>query len=116
MKYFTQEDKKIDWDKIDIGFIEKLEMAREKSGIPYIITRTYSTPENSVKVGGSNTDSHTEIPCKAADILAKDARSRSLILEGLYFAGFHRIGVNDKNGHIHVDDSTRLDQHVFWVE
>jgi hypothetical protein len=116
MKYFSKNDKKIDWNRTSILFLEKLEVAREKSGVPYVITRTYSTPEHSVAVGGSKTDAHTEIPCQAADIAAGSPRMVSDILRGLYFAGFNRIGIDTEYRHIHVDSSPNKDQNVFWIE
>ena len=116
MNYFSKEtDPKIDWDKIDMPTLERLDIARGKAGIPYEITRTYSTPEHSVSVGGTATDAHTDNPCKAFDIVCIGDENRAKILGSCWEVGFRRFGINNINGHIHVDDSDRPSPAI-WIE
>lgn len=115
--YFTPEtDKAIRFDKVDHDSLAMLEVARGIAGVPFVITSTYRTPDESVTVGGNNNDAHTEDPCSAFDIAYMDHTTRALIIYALAKAGFQRIGVNEKNGHIHTDASKKLPSPAFWIE
>lgn len=117
MRYFSPEgDPKINFSFVDMHSMTMLDNAREIAGIPFIITRSYSTPEHSVAVGGFRDDAHTEIPCTAFDIKSIDSNSRFIIVGALLQAGFKRVGINAKNGHIHADNSPRLPHNVLWIE
>lgn len=123
LKYFSPiNDPKIDWEKVDLDSIVLLDHARDIAGVPFQITRSYSTPAHSVAVGGFATDAHTEIPCTAFDILCTHAdgtfstQAAYKIIGALFEVGFSRIGVNVKNGHVHADNSPKLPQEVFWIE
>lgn len=121
LKYFSRlNDRKIDFDKVDLDSIVLLDHARAIAGVPFQITSHYRTPEHSLEVGGLKADAHTEQPCTAFDIycLRPDGSWDSLkafkIIAALIQVGFIRIGAG--NGHIHVDKSTRLPQPRFWLE
>lgn len=117
MSYFTPEtDPKIDFDKLDPLALAMLNNARDMAGMPFLITSHYRTPEHSVAVGGLNGDAHMEIPCGAFDIACDGGHECLRIVSGLIAAGFKRIGINSRNGHIHVDCSKNLPQEVMWVE
>lgn len=105
LKYFSPlNDRKIDWEKVDLDSIVLLDHARDIAGVPFQITSSYRTPERSVLVGGSKTDAHTEIPCTAFDIYCNwaggkwNSRAAFKIIAALIQVGFKRIGVNGKNG------------------
>lgn len=117
MPYFTPEtDPAIDFDKVDPAALDKLEKARVLAGVPFVITSTYRTPEHSLEVGGLNNDAHTEDPNSAFDIKCPDHSIRARIIYALVQAGFRRVGINEKNGHVHVDDSEKLPKPAFWIE
>lgn len=117
MGYFSPAtDPKIDFPNMDKDSLDMLEVARDEAGVPFVITSTYRTPEQSVSVGGLNNDAHTEQPCSAYDIQYKDHSARAMIIFGLAKAGFRRIGVNKLNHHVHVDNSPNLPKPAFWLE
>ena len=115
-KYFTKKgDPRINFDLVSQEALDKLTLAREISGIPYKITSTYRTKEQDIALAGF-AGAHTETPCTAFDIAFKNSKDLFLILKGLFTAGFIRIGVNWNNNHIHVDDSKKLPNPVFFKE
>ena len=117
MEYFSPEtDTKIDWSRVDPIALGMLSTARGIAETPFVITSNYRTPEQSVACGGSATDAHTEDPCTAFDIACSDDRSMFLIVKGLIAAGFNRIGLNWKNGHVHCDNSKTHDPNVIFIE
>jgi len=117
MSYFTPEtDPAIDFEKVDPLALAMLNNARAMADMPFVITSHYRTSEHSVAVGGKNNDAHTEVPCSAFDIVCEDGHSCLRIICGVVAAGFKRIGINMKNGHIHIDNSKDLPQDVMWVE
>lgn len=104
---------KLPLDRIEakyIRFVEKLQIARTHSGVPYNIINGHRCSIYNRKVGGVHDSAHLDI---AADIEAKDSRTRMKIVAGLVLAGFDRIGVM-KNA-IHVDDELRKTPWVMWL-
>ncbi|HEY5139295.1 MAG TPA: D-Ala-D-Ala carboxypeptidase family metallohydrolase [Methylococcales bacterium] len=113
--YFTPEtDPAIDFDKVDKPTLSMLNQARDKAGIPFIITSHYRTPQHSMEVGGLPNDAHTEIPCTAFDISCTSGRELFAIVKAALDAGFKRVGLN--HSHVHVDRSSKLPLNVLWVE
>lgn len=92
-------------------FREKLTVAREIAGVPFVLNSAFRCPAHNTDVGGSGTSSH--LSGIAVDIRCKDSRERFLILRSLFYVGFHRIGVG-KN-FIHVDDDMTKPEKVCWV-
>lgn len=93
---------------IDYPFLDRLEIARVISGIPYIISSGFRCPIRN-KFVGSGSQNH--ISGKAADILCLNSHDRIRIMVGLVQAGFRRIGVYQK--HIHCD--TMDLQEAIWL-
>lgn len=117
MSYFTPEnDPKIDFTKVDKAALARLEIARGKAGVPFVITSNYRTPEHSEEVGGFKDDAHTKNPCSAFDIACVDGNSRFRIVQALLAAGFNRIGINTKNNHVHVDADVTKPMNVLFIE
>ena len=83
---------------MDDLFLEKLDLARDMAGVPFIVNSGYRCPSHN-KVVGSSSDNHPS-GC-AADIRAIDSGSRLLVLHGLLKAGFRRIGLH--KSFIHAD-------------
>lgn len=118
LRYFSPlNDRNIDWDKVDIDSLVRLDEARHIAGVPFFITSNYRTPDNPA---GFATDSHREIPCSAYDIRCSHANGKwnaqkaFKIIPALISVGFNRLGAG--NGHIHCDRSTVLPPSVFWME
>jgi hypothetical protein len=117
LEHFSPEtDPKIDFPNMDEMALLMIDDARSKAGIPFSITSTYRTPEHSVEVGGSGKDAHTEHPCSAFDIAYSSKPERARIIFACHDSGFIRIGINEKNGHVHVDNSPNLPSPAFWIE
>jgi hypothetical protein len=113
--YFTPEtDPVIDFDNVDRPTLAMLNDARDRAGIPFIVTSNYRTPQHSVEVGGSLGDAHTEIPCTAFDISCTSGREMYFIIKAAFEAGFKRIGLN--HSHVHLDNSPKLPVQVMWIE
>ena len=95
-------------DRMDAAFISKLELARATAGVPFEITSGWRSKE----------DSKSHWLGKAVDIRAKTSAHRYAIVRGLILAGFRRIGVYYKTGHVHADTNTDAEgfpQDVFWI-
>ena len=104
-KYF----KEIEYN-MDLGFLAKLDEAREYAGIPFVINSSYRSPEQPESIKNP-TSSH--IKGLAVDIKAKDSRTRYKVLEALIHVGFNRIGIADT--FIHVDDDKEKSSDVVWT-
>ena len=95
-----------------IPFVERLQKARDKARIPFVITSGYRCPRHNAEIGGVPDSSHMK--GIAADIRIRSNRERFLILNGLMYAGFRRIGV--KHTYIHVDMDPDKSQFVTWLD
>lgn len=96
----------------DSLFLDKLEIAREIAGIPFIITSAARCKEHNKAVGGVDTSAHTK--GLAVDIAFKDSHSCYIILRSLYDAGFKRIGINFAKSFIHCDVDESKPQGVLF--
>lgn len=106
-KYFEE----INDGNMDLGFLAKLDEAREIADIPFKINSAFRTPEHNAKIGGKPNSSH--LRGLAVDIRAADSRTRFIILNALIKVGFSRIGI--AKTFIHVDLSEDKAQKVVWV-
>ena len=88
----------------------KLDQAREKAGVPFVITSGYRTTDTNELVGGVADSSHTT--GLAVDIATLTSYSRYRSILGLLGAGFNRIGVYKK--HLHCDIDTTKPKEVVW--
>lgn len=99
------------YERMDRDFIQKLDIARHISGVPYQITSGYRTHEHNIEVGGVADSSHRK--GLAVDISAVHSRTRYKVLMGLIRAGFTRIGIGKT--FIHVDDDRSKPPEVVWL-
>lgn len=90
-------------------FLDRLDKAREISGIPYHINSGFRTKEHNRAVGGSPTSSH--LGGYAADIGFKNQKEALMILRGLILAGFKRIGLAKTFIHVDSDPGKR---EAYW--
>lgn len=96
-------------------FLKKIDKAREISGVPYIITSGFRTPQHNEtlkKQGYKASPNSSHLKGVAADISCLDSGTRQKIVNGLIKAGFTRIGISDT--FIHCDcDSDKHD--AIWL-
>ncbi len=107
-KYFKELD---NLDKMDKTFLLRLDEARERAGIPFVINSAYRTPEHNAKIGGKPNSSH--LKGLAVDISVTNSRQRFIVLNALLEVGFTRIGIADT--FIHVDLDSGKSKEVIWT-
>ena len=95
-------------NKMNRRFLFCLDYARERAGVPFIITSGFRCEK-----AASGKKNHSE--GIAADIRAMNSQERFKILEALLDTGFRRIGINKDKKFIHVDQSEIKSQQVIWV-
>lgn len=108
MLIFLDNVKKEDLDK---ELLIKLEQASSISEIDYTITSGFRPGVDGIDHGIKN---GPHMSHKAADIRAHDSQTRYKMLNGLFKAGFRRIGIN--SNHVHADCDETKPQVVFWIE
>ncbi len=77
-------------DGMSIELLLKLDWARHKSELPYVLTSTYRAK-----------DARTNGKGLAVDIACTSSKTRLIMLDALRAVEFNRIGIYPK--HIHVD-------------
>jgi len=97
---FDSPDLKNSGVNMDATFLELLDTARDKAGVPFKITSGYRSKEHNAKVGGVENSSH--LRGYAADIACTSGSQRWQIINALIEVGFSRIGV--AKTFIHVDN------------
>lgn len=92
-----------------------IDMARDYSGIPYILNSACRCKKHNYEVGSKPTSSHIaeDRPSTAWDVKATTSRQRFKILKGLIKAGFTRIGIH--KSFIHADSDVSKDPEVSWL-
>lgn len=105
-KYFKEIEENMNAD-----FLNKLDEARERAGIPFVINSAYRSPEHNAKIGGKPNSSH--IKGLAVDISVTNSRQRFIVLNALLEVGFTRIGIADT--FIHVDLDNEKSKDVIWT-
>ena len=98
-------------NNMDQDFLEMLDEARSRAGVPFMITSGFRTEEHNASVGGKRDSAHLQ-GC-AADIVACTSRDRFLIVTALLEAGFDRIGIGED--FVHVDSSWDKPSNVVWT-
>ena len=95
---------------------KKIDKARKKAGIPFVVTSCCRCEKHNKEEGGSETSSHITDeykPCEAIDISVDDSLTRSIILDALIAVGFTRIGIAKTFIHCDVDNTKA--QHRIWL-
>ena len=103
-KYFKIDDFKCpccEVNNIDPFLIEMLDVARNKSGIPFIINSGYRCPKHNTEVGGAYNSSH--LLGKAVDIDTQGILDRYLIVKSLLDIGFIRVEIAPTWTHADID-------------
>ena len=105
-RYFTDEEFKraspaCFLSDMSCQFMKFLDEAREKAGIPFVISSAYRTVEHELQRGRPGTSSH----CKgiAVDIKCWSSVNRLKIVKALIECGAVRIGIHPKFIHVDLD-------------
>lgn len=97
----------------------RLDAARAKAGIPFIITSGRRSAAQEIALKGGVRDS-SHIKGLGVDIATGDDHTLCLILTGLFYAGFSRIGIYHdaqmKPHHLHADIDPNLPKEVVWLK
>ena len=87
-------------NKIDDGFVSRLDELRERCGFPFIITSGYRSPNHSIEAAKSKPGQHST--GRAADIAVNGGYQRYRLVKEAILMGFTGIGV-DKS-FVHLDE------------
>jgi len=82
-------------------FLRMLDEARDRAGIPFVITSGYRTVAHNAQVGGVADSAH--IRGLAADIAYSRPRTLGVILRAVYAVGFQRVGLGPDFVHVDID-------------
>lgn len=114
--YFS--DAEIAQWQLDPELWAMLDMARDKAGVPFIITSGKRTVDQETALKGGVRDS-AHIKGLGVDIATGNDNLLCLILSGLFIAGFRRIGIYHDSQmvphHIHADIDPDLPPNVCWI-
>jgi len=94
------------------GTLKALDLARERTGKPYVITSGYRTPAHNAKVGGVKESAH--VRGYAADISIKDWPEADVVrlIADLTAVGFRRIG--RARTFVHADNDPDKPTPAYW--
>jgi len=122
MRYFTLDE----FDSPDLpgsgefmsqDFIDLLEKARERAGVPFVITSGYRTLEHTeyLKSKGYKVskDSAHRLGL-AADIRTTNSSDRYKIIEALLYVGINRLGLGKSFIHADLDNRAHKGIEVIW--
>jgi len=106
-------------ERMDQGFISKLQFAREFADVPFKITSGWRCPEyqKELREKGYHTANGISPHEKgvAADIEIKSDELRHKILHALQYVGFNRFGIGSK--FVHTDmDHERNEKRIWWYD
>jgi len=105
--YFSAKEK----EGLSIGLIDKLNMARQRAGIPFKLNSGKRTKAQNKKAGGVKDSAH--LKGLAVDIRARTSKARFKIVKALLEVGFKRIGIGKT--FVHADLDKKKAQVVIWL-
>ena len=111
MKNFTLDEFKCKCcgvQHMDGIFLAMLDNARDYASVPFKITSGYRCPKHNADVGSTSAN-HTS--GKASDIECKDGPDRLKMVQGLFKAGFRRLGIGPS--FIHADSMDSIES--IWL-
>ena len=111
---FASPDSEGSGDMMEIELLERLDLARDIAGFPFIINSGFRSIAHNKKVGGVKNSSH--LMGWAADLHCGSGKRRFLMIEAFLDAGFTRLGISGgDNGFIHVDCDPNKPQMTIWT-
>jgi uncharacterized protein YcbK (DUF882 family) len=96
---------------LEPALVARLDEARHRAGVPFIITSGRRTPEENAALGGAPDSAH--LRGWAVDIRVTSSAARFAIVKAALECGFLRVGVY--NGHVHLDCDPSLPVRVCWT-
>ena len=97
-------------EDMDERFMAKLDLARAKAGIPFVLNCAYRSRAWDLSKGRTGNSAHCS--GKAVDIRCNTSANRMKIVQGLLAAGFTRIGIG--RTFVHADNDETKPQGVIW--
>ena len=97
-------------EDMDARFLAKLDLARAKAGIPFVLNCAYRSRAWDLSKGRTGNSAHCS--GKAVDIRCNTSSNRMKIVQGLLTAGFTRIGIG--RTFVHADSDETKPQGVIW--
>lgn len=114
LKYFTAADFKMDGidvsDKMNAGFLAKLDKCRELAGFPFVLTSSYRSPEKNAMIGGANYSMH--LSGRAVDVRVANGDQRWRIVRAAMSLGLS-VGIMENAVHIDDRDGTPVLFHYY---
>ena len=113
---FDSPDEKGSGDMMDTDFLERLDVARDIAGFPFIITsgfRSIAYNRMLIDKGYKASKNSSHLLGYAADISCTDSAKRFTLIEALLDAGFTRIGIG--GNFIHCDNDPEKRQYIIWT-
>ncbi len=99
------------YDDMQEELITRLDDARERAGVPFVITSAVRCEKHNRAVGGVDSSAHVD--GWAVDIAASGSRKRWHVVSALIEAGFTRIGIADT--FVHADCDPSKSDRVIWT-
>lgn len=96
---------------MDEVFLQKLDYAREKAGIPFVVSSGCRCRAHNEAEGGSENSDH--LTGQGADIVGADVFFRWRIVRAAIAAGIRRIGLADT--FVHLGDNLDNPHPVIWL-
>lgn len=97
-------------DQMDKAFLARLDNARERAGIPFVLNSAYRSPAHDKALGRSGNSAHTK--GLAVDIRCSTSQNRMKVVRALLDEGFTRIGIGAN--FVHADMDSSLPQNVMF--
>lgn len=105
---------------LDNELVAMLDKARHKAGTPFTITDGLRTPATNTDPNAVQDSAH--LTGHAVDLRCEGSRYLWKMLDGLFSAGFKRIGIyfqivegRVRTTHVHVDNDLTKDPEVVWL-
>ncbi|MCK5613955.1 peptidase M15 [Candidatus Pacearchaeota archaeon] len=113
IRYFKKEDFADDKGEVWINkdLVLKVDLARDRAAIPFIVNSACRNPEHNRRVGGANDSSH--LKGYALDLKVINSQDRFKVVSALIEVGLIRLGVSGK--FIHVDNDPYKIGFVLWT-
>tara|TARA_R110000787_G_scaffold128491_5_gene240202 strand:+ start:2021 stop:2380 length:360 start_codon:yes stop_codon:yes gene_type:complete len=108
---FDSPDKPGSGELMEHQMLERLDLARDIAGFPFIINSGFRTVEHNKKIGGVKNSAH--LLGWAVDIHCDNSRKRFELVDALYEAGYTRIGIG--SSFVHADCDPEKTNHLIWL-
>lgn len=99
-------------DRMDPWLLQLIDRARERAGVPFVITSGYRCPTHNRNVGGVADSAH--VYGLAVDIRTATSQARFAVVKALLSLSARRIGISFKGNFVHVDVDEGKPQDVIW--